>query len=320
MKLHENSDVFEELILITAQQLQVPQEYVEKDYWVTRALMFLSQSAYANQVVFKGGTALSKAYHLVNRFSEDIDLAACCVGMTGANIKKLLKNAELATMQGLIYQAEHPRESKGSQFRKTIHAYPRLNPSAMMGQVSPHLMLEINAFTTPEPADWMPICSLIAEVLVSQERHEIIELYQLMAIRVKVLAVERTLAEKIMGLVRACREVDPVNALHQKIRHVYDICMILREERYKMFLVSDAFTDMIKTVMDADRLQFSDAGIWLDQPLGEALLFSDPTIYWPTMAVAFNGSFADMLYDDDLPNNEEVVAVFSQIGQRLASL
>ena len=77
---------------------------------------------------------------------------------------------------------------------------------------------------------------------------------------------------------------------------------------------------MIKTVMDADRLQFSDAGIWLDQPLGEALLFSDPTIYWPTLAVAFNGSFADMLYDDDLPNNEEVVAVFSQIGQRLASL
>ena len=320
MKLHEYDDVFTELIRATAQQLRVPEEYVEKDYWVTRALMFLSQSVYAEQVVFKGGTALSKAYHLVNRFSEDIDLAVCCMGMTGTNIKKLLKDAEHATAQELTYQANHHRESKGSQFRKTIHSYPQLNPDAAMGQVSPHLMLEINAFTTPEPASWMPICSLITEVLVSQQRHDLIVQYHLGAVQIKVLAVERTLAEKIMGLVRACREADPANALRQKIRHVNDICMILRERDYQAFLVSDKFIEMIKTVIAADRLQFTNASTWLDQPLAEARLFADPVMYWPTLAAAFKGDFADMLYDDDLPSNQEVVATFTQIGQRLASL
>ena len=45
-------------------------------YWVTIALKRLSESAYAERIVFKGGTSLSKAHKLIRRFSEDIDLAA----------------------------------------------------------------------------------------------------------------------------------------------------------------------------------------------------------------------------------------------------
>lgn len=45
---------------------------VEKDYWITHILWLMSRTGVA--FTFKGGTALSKAYHLTNRFSEDIDL------------------------------------------------------------------------------------------------------------------------------------------------------------------------------------------------------------------------------------------------------
>jgi len=51
---------------------------IEKDWWVTLVLKALFQSAFANYLVFKGGTSLSKGYKLINRFSEDIDLALSC--------------------------------------------------------------------------------------------------------------------------------------------------------------------------------------------------------------------------------------------------
>lgn len=48
---------------------------VEKDWWVSRTLNIIFQMEIAKHLVFKGGTSLSKAWKLINRFSEDIDLA-----------------------------------------------------------------------------------------------------------------------------------------------------------------------------------------------------------------------------------------------------
>jgi predicted nucleotidyltransferase component of viral defense system len=48
---------------------------IKKDWWVTLTLKALFQSAYANHIVFKGCTSLSKCWKLIERFSEDIDIA-----------------------------------------------------------------------------------------------------------------------------------------------------------------------------------------------------------------------------------------------------
>lgn len=48
---------------------------IEKDWWVTLTLKALFQSPYAQYIVFKGGTSLSKCWKLITRFSEDIDIA-----------------------------------------------------------------------------------------------------------------------------------------------------------------------------------------------------------------------------------------------------
>src|SRR5260370_30242238 len=47
---------------------------LEKDIWVVWALRHLFASPYADHLVFKGGTSLSKAYRVIRRFSEDVDL------------------------------------------------------------------------------------------------------------------------------------------------------------------------------------------------------------------------------------------------------
>jgi len=60
----------------TAQELGVLPSYIEKDFWVclTLDILFNSQELKSHKMLFKGGTALSKVYGLINRFSEDIDI------------------------------------------------------------------------------------------------------------------------------------------------------------------------------------------------------------------------------------------------------
>ena len=73
MNLHHNKEAFEELIIGAANELAIPTNVIEKDYYVTITLKSLSEKL--EDMVFKGGTSLSKAYGLINRFSEDIDLS-----------------------------------------------------------------------------------------------------------------------------------------------------------------------------------------------------------------------------------------------------
>ncbi len=74
MILHKDA-TFKDAIQATSQKLGIKYFYIEKDYWVTLALFNLSNSKIADKIVFKGGTSLSKAHHVIKRFSEDIDIA-----------------------------------------------------------------------------------------------------------------------------------------------------------------------------------------------------------------------------------------------------
>jgi len=58
----------------TSERSGLPSYAVEKDWWVTLSLNIIFSLPYANHIVFKGGTSLSKAWNLIERFSEDIDL------------------------------------------------------------------------------------------------------------------------------------------------------------------------------------------------------------------------------------------------------
>ncbi len=102
VRLHEDKEVFSELIENAAETIGLPQIYVEKAYWVTHALKCLSESDCAKQAIFKGGTSLSKAYRLIHRFSEDIDLAVIAGDLRDGARKTLLKRIEDSASFGLI--------------------------------------------------------------------------------------------------------------------------------------------------------------------------------------------------------------------------
>lgn len=74
MKLHENKELFRQAIKFTAQDIGIPEIFIEKDYWVTFVLFTLFKSEIGTETIFKGGTSLLKCYGVIKRFSEDIDL------------------------------------------------------------------------------------------------------------------------------------------------------------------------------------------------------------------------------------------------------
>ena len=72
MYLHNDKDLFTEVITEANAQTGIAESIIEKDYYVTMILKLLAKSN--PDIVFKGGTSLSKCFHLINRFSEDIDI------------------------------------------------------------------------------------------------------------------------------------------------------------------------------------------------------------------------------------------------------
>jgi len=72
LSIQSKRNIFEE----TARRKGLPfAAAAEKDWWVVKTLELVFQTEIAAYTVFKGGTSLSKAWNLIDRFSEDIDLA-----------------------------------------------------------------------------------------------------------------------------------------------------------------------------------------------------------------------------------------------------
>ena len=71
LKKEEKKSIFEAI----GNKKGIPASAVEKDWWVVLTLAKIQELKVAEHIVFKGGTSLSKAWNVIERFSEDIDLA-----------------------------------------------------------------------------------------------------------------------------------------------------------------------------------------------------------------------------------------------------
>ena len=105
MTLNQHPD-FRDLIIVTSAETGILPDLVEKDYWVTRVLRALARdSSLEKQIIFKGGTSLSKGWRLIDRFSEDVDLLTTGPGFSrppakaarGALFRKIVECVECET-------------------------------------------------------------------------------------------------------------------------------------------------------------------------------------------------------------------------------
>jgi len=151
-----------------------PTHLLEKDVWVVWALATLYAAPLGEHLVFKGGTSLSKAYHVIRRFSEDVDLtydiraiAPDLVGENGealpmtrsqekrwsSEVRRRLPEWVANTVQPVIANAMATEGLAGTIHVEADRLFIDYEPTATgSGYVAPSVMLEFGARSTGEPA------------------------------------------------------------------------------------------------------------------------------------------------------------------------
>ena len=319
MKLHENKELFQDAIVAASQTLDIPEIYIEKDYWVTVALYEIFHSDMAAEAVFKGGTALSKCHKLIERFSEDIDLVVLRRrGETDSKlrgkIRKISKVVEAIMPEIDIVGLTN----KKGNIRKTAHQYEKIY-SGDFGQVGDHIILEATWLGNFEPYTTETLSCYIAELMLEKGQSGLIEEYGMVPFEARVLSKERTLCEKIMSLVRFSRQGDPFMDLPNKIRHVYDIHMMLLDQEIKNFFNSDEFDVMLQTVGEDDLISYKNDNEWLYEHPAKAIIFDQPLQTWEKIKATYLTTFKDLVVGE-LPAEEAIINTLEKVANRLKEI
>ena len=319
MKLHENKNLFQDAIAATATLKGLREIHIEKDYWVTLALYTIFTGEMSNQVVFKGGTALSKCFQMIERFSEDIDVVVLRHGgESNTQLDKTVKKIGqcIESVLPAIY-IEGITNLRG-KIKKTAHSYQKIYDGDF-GQIRKEIILEAMWLGNFEPYTTATIQSYISEMMHYNKQNQMIIDYGLQPFEIKVLKVERTLCEKIISLVRFSFTDNPIENLRNKVRHVYDIHKLLENETIHTFFNSPAFDEMLLKVANDDVIALKTGIAWLSNHPATAILFSDTVNTWNQIQETYNSEFRAFVYGK-LPSNNDILETLQKVSNRLKDI
>lgn len=319
MNLHDNKALFDQAVRATAQKMDIPDIYIEKDYWVTYALHAIFHHEIGTQTVFKGGTALSKCFGLIERFSEDIDLVVLREdGESGGSLKKkitAISNAVKAVMPEVNVEG---LTRKMGMNRKTAHSYSKTF-EGNFGQVRDVVVVEATWLGYFEPYVEKGVSTYIYEMMLDAGQNDLIEEHGLSPFEVKVLHPKRSICEKIMSLVRFSYSENPIDDLKSKIRHTYDLHCLLQEQELKGFLDSKDFDQLLLQVANDDVRSYPNNNEWLAYPPQQALLFKNLDDAWKDLETTYSEDFRNLVYGD-LPTAEDVRKTLELIKNRITKI
>ena len=316
MRLHEDFKLFNESVRITADRMRIAPIYVEKDYWVTKALYEIFHSPVGFETVFKGGTALSKCFGLIERFSEDIDLVVLQdESETGNQLKKKLSKITktVGTIMGEVL-LEGVTNKRG-MIRKGAYDYP-ITLSGDFGQVRKQIIVEATWLGRFEPYHKQNISSYVFEMMQDVNQLDVAKEFGLLPFEVNVLDAKRTICEKIMSLVRFSYGENAIVDLRNKIRHTYDIHQLLKEERINAFFNSSEFDEMLVLVGQDDVVSFKSGNKWLENHPKDALIFSKTEEVWSQLKDVYSNEFSHLVYGE-LPGEDDVLKTMLLVSKKL---
>jgi len=245
MPAAERAEVFAE----TAARKGLPEAIIEKDFWVCWVLKQLfSIEALSDRLLFKGGTSLSKIFHAINRFSEDIDLAVdyAALGFTGDRDPRkegISKNKRTAILGEMMAACE---QYIGTEFIDALKArceevmgpagawsldvseqdpnvvrfrYPTATTKSL-AYISPQVVLELGTHAEFVPRDRFTIRSFAAE--------EFPDLVTDVDVDVVALLAKRTFWEKATILHAEYHRPPEKPLLERYSRHYYDVAMLAK--------------------------------------------------------------------------------------------
>lgn len=225
-----------------SRQTGLPNVAVEKDWWVVKTLDVVFNTEIAEHTVFKGGTSLSKAWGLIDRFSEDIDLAldrkylGFDKEMTGSQVKKLRRDSFKYISEKYFPLLETAFSEYGLQnvnLKLTEHAsndqdpliievhYPGLTEKSEY--IQPRVLIEIGSRSLIEPNSVKEFNTLVGE-------HFKDKLFADSKISIPTVNPERTFLEKIFLLHEEFQKSEDKIKVNRLSRHLYDVEKIMDTE------------------------------------------------------------------------------------------
>lgn len=240
-------DSFMDAVAVTADALRVSSEIVLKDFGVFGILKAMVEGPYPSELselparlVFKGGTSLSKAYGLAQRFSEDVDLAFIndithgVARLSQSKQDKFLKAFEpFVRSQTWISSVQVLDKHQGKrilscEYRRPSGFAPLSTAANTAGYLKPHIKLELDIRGEAFPTAEMPVGSLLGDYIKKVNPQEYEKRPALHPVKVRVMRYDRTMIEKTLALLTCIsaffeEEENARFAVKEKERHFYDI-------------------------------------------------------------------------------------------------
>lgn len=221
MYLHkENKELFRDIISIVSERKNVTTDIVEKDYYVTMILYLLSQKEV--EIIFKGGTSLSKAYGVIDRFSEDIDITFK-EHLGESRRKKLKYNILKPIAEDLEIEIKNWKDIESDKnYNHYDFYYNSVSDNSNFSGLSPFVKLETALMSYSFPTERRQISNYIYDTLKNEEP-ELIKKYNLIPFEMSVQCINRTLADKIFAVCDYYLQ----GKAQRNSRHLYDIFKLL---------------------------------------------------------------------------------------------
>ncbi|MCU1497580.1 MAG: hypothetical protein JWM47_1533 [Acidimicrobiales bacterium] len=194
--LYRSRNDFDATVEAAAEQLGISATAVEKDYWVSEVLRSLA-AAHPDDFIFKGGTSLSKAYQLVERFSEDVDVLVLPGDRGRGAVDKLMKAMGQTAASFLSGEAQPVGGTETGRHRSYEVSYPTTRPATSLIRTS--VLLEMGIRGGDHPHDLQPVGSLLGDRLAATGV-DLDEYDDLRPPAVNVLHPVRTLLEKLVHI------------------------------------------------------------------------------------------------------------------------
>lgn len=221
----------------------LPSVAIEKDWWVTLALNASFSLPYSNNIVFKGGTSLSKGWNLIERFSEDIDLAIDrkFFGFDGDISKTQIKNlrkqscefisttflddltkilTEWKAIDECKLIAQPVKDSDKDPQVIEIHYNSVIDTSEYLPQ---RVLIEVSSRSLMEPIEERKINSILSESFPQQS-------FVTVPFAIPTVLPQRTFLEKVFLLHEEFSQETEKIRIDRLSRHLYDLEKLMDTE------------------------------------------------------------------------------------------
>lgn len=314
----------------TAITKKLPAEAIEKDFWVTETLNILFTLPYADKMVFKGGTSLSKVWSVIHRFSEDIDIAVdrSLFGVEGDLTKKQLKKFRKESsifvkdilahdlseavlkndMDRFISVVPEP-DGEGDETypepRKIHIIYKSVLPAESDAYLRDEVLLEVGARSLFEPTSPATISSFVDEVFPHLTSKD-------MDISINTAVAEKTFLEKSFLLYEQfttdrCKNAD------RKSRHMYDLYKMAQSDIFDRAI---ADTELWESIRHHREVFTSIRGVDYTPESRHKLSLIPPSDVIDKWKDDYNLMVANMIYEDEVPSFQNLLEALAIIENK----